>query len=236
MMYTQEDYNKLKSAISKIELLEGQDNELGNYTNAVLICIDAVLSINRKYYSFVVPRIKNFQENYSNIDTLLKLKELIKSSSIQQFSKIWDYNHPQRFEVLTNLVEKLIDCSNIKDLDSSESELKKLRSWARSTNVYDYKNFNVRGIGITTYQYIRMLLGTKTVKPDTHIKKYIFSVLNKNLNEYDIIDIFEKACKSENIDIAKADHSLWKQCAQNVDKDFVWKNDKWISKKRRLFN
>ena len=29
------------------------------YSNPVLICMDAVLSINRKYYSFVVPRINH---------------------------------------------------------------------------------------------------------------------------------------------------------------------------------
>lgn len=229
-MYTQEDYKKLKSAVSKIELLEGQNNEMGNYKNAVLICLDAVLSINRKYYSFVVPRIKNFQENYSNINTLSKLQELIKNSSVEQFSKIWNYNHPQRIEILTILVNNLISYADVKNSDSSEIELKKLRLWANSINAYDYKTFNVSGIGIATYQYIRMLLRAKTVKPDIHIKRYISSVLNKSLNEYDTIDIFEKACNSENIDIAKADHSLWKKYANYVDKQFVWENDKWISK------
>ena len=189
-MYTQEEYEKLKSAVTKIELLEGQDNEIGNYENAVLICLDAVLSINRKYYSFVVPRIKSFQENYSNINTLSKLQDLIKNSSVEQFSKIWNYNHPQRIEILTTLISKLIKCADIKHSDSSEIELNKLYSWANSINARDYKVFNVPGIGIATYQYIRMLLKAKTVKPDIHIKRYISSVLNRRLNEYDMIDIF----------------------------------------------
>lgn len=231
-MYTEEDYVKLKSAVSKIKLLEGQDNEMGNYKNAVLICLDAVLSINRKYYNFVVPRIKNFQENYSDINTLTKLQELIQNSSVEQFSKIWNYNHPQRIKILTTLVSNLINFADIKSSDSSEIELNKLQMWANSVNVYNYKDFNVPGIGIATYQYIRMLLRVKTVKPDVHIKRYISSILNKRLNEFDSIDIFEKACDSEKIDIAKADHSLWKQYANNVDKQFIWKNDKWIDKEK----
>ena len=113
-MYTQEDLEKVKSAVSRITLLSGKDNELGNYKNSVLVCLDAVLSINRKYYSFVVPRIKAFQENYPEINRLIKLRELIKRSSTEEFSKIWRYNHSQRIEVLRNLVDGLIIYGNIK--------------------------------------------------------------------------------------------------------------------------
>lgn len=229
-MYIKVDYEKLKNAVSKIKLLEGKDNEMGGYQNAVLICLDAVLSINRKYYSFVVPRIKNFQENYSDINTLSKLQKLIKNSSVEEFSKIWNYNHPQRIEILSTLVQNLINFANIKSSDSPEIELKKLYAWANSVDVQNFKDFNVPGIGIATYQYIRMLLRAKTVKPDVHIKKYITSVINKRLNDFDTIDIFEKACKSENIDIAKADHSLWKIFATNVDQQFIWQNSQWTTK------
>lgn len=231
-MYTQEDCKKLKQAISEVKLLEGEANETGCYKNAVLVCLDAVLSINRKYYSFVVPRIKKIQEEYSDIDTLPKLWELIKNTSTEEFVKIWNYNHPQRVEILTQLVGKLIDCAKIKNSDSPEQGLSKLRMWANSTNIYGYKDFNVPGIGVATYQYIRMMLGAKTVKPDVHIKRYIFSVLNKKLNDYDTIDIFEKACNSQNIDVSKADRSLWKKYAGNVDEQFVWENDKWTVKNK----
>lgn len=231
-MYTQEDCKKLKQAISEVKLLEGEANEIGCYKNAVLVCLDAVLSINRKYYSFVVPRIKRFQEEYSDIDTLPKLWELIKNTSTEEFVKIWNYNHPQRVEILTRLVGKLIDCAKIKNSDSPEQGLSKLRMWANSTNIYGYKDFNVPGIGVATYQYIRMMLGAKTVKPDVHIKRDIFSVLNKKLNDYDTIDIFEKACNSQNIDISKADRSLWKKYAGNVDEQFVWETDKWTVKNK----
>lgn len=235
-MYTQEDFEKSKKAVSKIELLEGQDNELGGYKSPVLICLDAVLSINRKYYNFVVPRIKKFQKNYSNIDTLKKLKELIENSSIEQFSNIWNYNHPQRIEILSTLVDKLILYGDIKHTDDSETELKKLQLWAKTVNVFEYKSFNVPGIGVATYQYIRMLLVAKTVKPDVHIKRYIYSLLDKYLNEYDTIHIFERACNDQNIDVAQADHSLWKQYASFVDKRFVWQNQKWIKKEEEIEN
>lgn len=229
-MYTQKDYEKLIEAVSQIKLLEGKNNAMGNYKNAALICIDAVLSINRKYYSFVVPRIKRIQESYPEINSLTKLQELIKQSSIEGFSKIWNYNHPQRIKTLSNLVDRLIYCCDIKGYDNTKTELEKLQMWAKMVKVYDYDTFNVQGIGIATYQYIRMMLGAKTVKPDVYIKRYINSVLNKKLNEKDLIDIFERACHSNNIDVSQADHSLWKQNARDVDVQYLWENDKWISR------
>lgn len=230
-MYTQDDYEKLTEAVSKIKLIEDKNDTTGNYKNAVLICMDAVLSINRKYYRFVVPRIKKFQEDHPKINTLFKLQELVNNSSIEDFSKMWNYNHPQRIEILSNLVDRLIVCANLKEFDSTEKELDKLRIWASKVNLYDYDTFNVPGIGIATYQYIRMMLGAKTVKPDVYIKRYIYSVLGKKINEKDMVDIFEKACNSNNIDVSQADHSLWMQNAKDVNVQFVWEKNKWISKK-----
>jgi|GEM_PF-5864525 len=42
-------------------------DENNNYTNMSHICLDLVLSINRNYYNFVVPRVKLFQDNYPAI-------------------------------------------------------------------------------------------------------------------------------------------------------------------------
>lgn len=44
----EEDLIKLKEFISKQKFKANDSNKLGSYENAVLICIDAVLSINRK--------------------------------------------------------------------------------------------------------------------------------------------------------------------------------------------
>src|SRR3989344_391359 len=92
--------------IRKLHLNLEQHTEELEYKNAVLILVDAVLSMNRKYDSFVVPRIKLIKE--SGIKTLDELKETLETETIQDFCKIWQYNHTARVTILKKLVEKFL--------------------------------------------------------------------------------------------------------------------------------
>jgi len=222
------DIEKIKKFIKSISTTSNPQNSLGNYPNAVLVCIDAVLSINRKYYKFVVPRITYFQDNYSNITTLKELLNLIKEKGIEGFSECWNYKHDARVEILYSLVNRLIE---IKDKYNANTEIESLRIWAKESLPNDYKNFNVNGIGLATYQYIRMMLGASTIKPDVHIKRTISNILNRNVSDIESINLFEQACKKLKVDTATIDHNLWLLLANNVsDLSIEWKDNKWISK------
>jgi len=224
------DIEQIKKFIKNTNSNSMPENSLGNYKNAVLVCIDAVLSINRKYYNFVVPRIKYFQDNYSNITTLEKLLNLIKQKGIDGFSECWNYKHNARVEILYYLVNRLLEISK---QYNGDTELSKLKLWASESSPNDYKKFNVKGIGLATYQYIRMLLGASTVKPDVHIKRTISKILNRNVSDIEAINLFERACIELNLDIATIEHNLWLTLANNTD-DFqmVWKDNKWENIKR----
>ena len=229
-MKNSDDIEKIKDFIKNIDTIPNPQNSLGNYPNVVLVCIDAVLSINRKYYNFVVPRIKYFQDNYSNITTLEKLLNLIKQKGIDGFSECWNYKHNARVEILYYLVNRLLEISK---QYNGDTELSKLKLWASESSPNDYKKFNVKGIGLATYQYIRMLLGASTVKPDVHIKRTISKILNRNVSDIEAINLFERACIELNLDIATIEHNLWLTLANNTD-DFqmVWKDNKWENIKR----
>jgi hypothetical protein len=222
------DIEKIKNFIKNIESEVNPQNSLGNYPNAVLVCIDAVLSINRKYYKFVVPRITCFQNNYSNITTLKDLLNLIEEKGIEGFSECWNYKHDARVEVLYSLINRLIEIS---EKYRSSSEIESLRLWAKETSPKDYKNFNVKGIGLATYQYIRMMFGASTVKPDVHIKRTISNILNRNVSDIESIDLFEQSCKDLGVNTATIDHNLWLLLANDTSGLFIeWKDNKWVSK------
>lgn len=224
----EEDLIKLKKFISKQKNEPDDNNKLGSYENAALVCIDAVLSINRQYYKFVVPRISFFQENYTEIDNLKKLLELLEKEEIFGFNKCWNYNHDQRAETLYNLTKKMI---TIADKYKGLKELEALKLWAKETSPMDYKTFNVEGIGLATFQYIRMMLGAKTVKPDVHIKKIVTNILNKKISDIYVIMLFEKACNDLKLDIAVVEHSLWLESAKDYKEfDKKWNGKKWIKK------
>lgn len=220
------DLEKIKDYIKMVDSTSSEKNSLGNYNTAVLVCIDAVLSINRQYYKFVVPRITYFQNNYSDIITLNQLLNLIEKKGIEGFSECWNYKHNSRVETLYYLVKKLIDISK---KYYGNTELECLRNWAKLSMPSDYKNFNVKGVGLATYQYIRMMLGASTVKPDIHIKRTISNILNRNISDMDAIDLFENACRDLKLDIAVIDHNLWLSLANNKDNfSMAWKEDKWV--------
>lgn len=219
------DILKIKKFIENIESKSNPQNSLGNYPNVVLVCIDAVLSINRKYYKFVVPRITYFQENYGNITTLEQLSNLIKEKGIEGFSECWNYKHNDRVETLEYLVNKLMEISK---KYKGNTEIEKLKTWANETLPTDYKKFNVKGIGLATYQYIRMMLGASTVKPDVHIKRTISNILNRNVSDIESINLFEQACKELKVDTATIDHNLWLLLANNTSNlSIEWKYNKW---------
>lgn len=224
----EEDLNKLKKFISKVEIKSDNNNNLGTYQNAVLICLDAVLSINRQYYRFVVPRISYFQENYSDIDSLEKLLRVLENEKIIGFSKYWNYKHDERTKTLYNLTKKMIVIAdNYKYLN----ELEALKTWAKEVTPVDYKAFNVPGIGLATFQYIRMMLGAKTVKPDVHIKRIVSHVLNKKINDINTITLFEKACNELKLNTAAVEHSLWLTKAKSYENfNKIWKGEKWVKK------
>lgn len=220
------EVKKLSQYLQQITITKKGD-EIGTYNSPVLVCIDAVLSINRQYYKFVVPRIKYFMDNHPEIITLKQLKVILEEEGAQGFSHYWNYNHVQRYETLYRLVEKFLE---IQQKYNAETELASLRLWSQSINVKDFSEFNVKGIGIATFQYLRLMLGASTVKPDVHIKKAIFTAIGRKVNDIDAIILFEEACKTLCVPTKAMDHELWLSMAKDVNKEYEWVNNRWEKK------
>lgn len=181
-------------------------NEFG-YENPVLICMDAVLSINRKYAAFVTPRIDNFKREYPDIDTLEALTKLIKQKGYEGFCAVWNYRHIERVGLLHRLSTKFLE---YKYQSNRTNDLAAMKDWASSVDVMDYLNFNVKGIGLKTFQYLRMLLGVPTVKPDRHISRAVALALGRSSSEIESISLLVSASKQLGLDVTNVDHNIWK--------------------------
>lgn len=183
------------------------------YSSPVLICLDAVLSINRKYYSFVVPRIKYFEENYPHICTLEQLASLIHELGYEGFHVVWRYKHIARVRTLDSLVTKYMNYA--KEIGEKD-DLVAMRIWAQKSSVVDYKNFGVYGIGLATFQYLRMMLGVSTVKPDVHIKRAVRYALQRPVSDLEAICLIEKASEAMGLPTTLVDHNLWRHFASDI--------------------
>ena len=228
-MKKENDLFLLKKYLLSVDMENIERKSLGNYENAVLVCLDSVLSINRKYYTFVVPRITYFQNKYPDITRLKDLIKLIDDVGINGFKECWNYNHPARVKMLYDLCNRLIEISNLYE---DKNELISLRKWADHSSVNKYNDFDVTGIGFTTFQYIRMLFGANTVKPDVHIKNKISEIIGRKVNDRYAVELFESACNELKLNIADVEHYIWKKDANDSEKfNMIWKNNRWIERK-----
>lgn len=175
-----------------------------NYDNPVLILVDAVLSMNRKYDSFVVPRVELIRK--SNIKTLEQALQTIENEGVKGFCRIWKYNHPERVEILKRLINK---CIEIKKEFKIDDGLIALQTWGKQSTVGDYKKFNVRGFGFTTFQYLRLMCGADTTKPDIHLKRAVKDGTGKNLSPEEVVQVVEETAKQLNVKTRQLDYALW---------------------------
>lgn len=208
MSISEQDIQVFIAYLQKEISLDGaiEPEEFG-YDQPAIICMDAVLSIRRKYNAFVVPRLQAFGEQYPDVKSLTALEKMIESLGEDRFCKAWNYNHLDRVHLLRRLIARFLDYINEhKFVD----ELEGMRHWAINTQPAAYKHFGVQGIGLATFQYLRMLLGAQTVKPDVHIKRAIFDALDKEVSGAKAIDLIEAVSKTLNVPATVLDHQIWK--------------------------
>lgn len=209
------DINLVKKIIDKLNLdFNSTTPETFGYKYPAICCLDAVLSINRQYKTFVVPRITEFRNKHPNIKNLKQLLDLIELCGIEKFANdILNYRHYERVELLRKLILKLLDIR--KTSSNPADELISLRNWAQLEGINGYKTLNIKGIGIATYQYLRMLMGVDTTKPDIHITKFLEEKLNKKLKPEDCITIIEGVSKKMCIPAICVDHAIWKMQSEH---------------------
>lgn len=175
-----------------------------DYDNPVLILVDAVLSMNRRYDSFVVPRVELMRK--SGIKTLEQALQVIEDKGTDGFCKIWNYKHPERVEILKRLINKYLQVKKNLKIDDG---LMVLKEWAKKSTVSDYKNFNIKGIGFVTYQYLRLMCGADTTKPDVHLKRAVKEGTGRNLSETEVVQVVEQTAKKFNVKARQLDYALW---------------------------
>ena len=197
------DIKRLKDYLSNLSLDIKKYNDEYEYENPVLILVDAVLSINRNYNNFVVPRLELIK--ISGIDSFTKLeKELSKGE--EYFMSFWNYKHIERVELLRDLLKYYKDFQKINNI---QGDIETLKTWGKESSVENFKDWNVKGIAFTTYQYLRMLCGADTVKPDIHILRVVEEGMGKKLSPRDSVIAIENISKNMGVGARELDHAIW---------------------------
>lgn len=141
--------------------------------NAVLIVVDAALdSIGLKYFQIVVPRVRRFWEEYVQRGLIASFDDFSKLSS--QDPRLRDIMNNERcWRVAIDACKVL---GETRRKESLSSDYAALRVWAETS---DYERWwedpigAISGVGLITFQYLRMQAGVDTTMPDKIVKRVV---------------------------------------------------------------
>lgn len=145
-------------------------------SNVVLIIIDASFdSMGLNYFNAIVPNVLEFKEELVDSGEVETLEDLSKLS-FDKMKKIWKSKRSWNIATSTsNYINKLGERENLNDKQA-------FRKWASRSKLENWRENpigSIRGVGITTYQYLRMMGGVDTAMPDKIVRRVIEEILEK---------------------------------------------------------
>ncbi len=143
--------------------------------NAVLMVVDAAFtSIGLNYFQAVVPKVEEFERVFVRTGKI-KGMEGLASADAGELKKVW--KNERSWRVAKGIASYL---SSLKKKNLSDREA--LIKWARNSSLGNWKNDaigRIDGVGINTFQYLRMMGGVDTAMPDKIVKRVIKRILEE---------------------------------------------------------
>ncbi len=144
--------------------------------NALLMVIDAAFdSIGLNYFQSVVPKVELFRRKYVESGKIVTMEDLVKAPD-DKLREIW--KNSRSWKVAREIAAYLARLKIQYEYDDRTA----LIHWAKNAPLAGWEEDpigSISGVGINTYQYLRMMGGVDTVMPDKIVKKVIYEILGK---------------------------------------------------------
>lgn len=155
--------------------------------HAPLIIVDAALdSIGLNYFQIVVPRVKRFYENYVKTGQIASLQDLSRlTPQDPRLRKIM--NNGRCWRAAINICKEL---DRIRKENGLKGDFEALRFWAENASYESWREDpigKIPGVGLITFQYLRLQAGVDTTMPDKIVKRAVlknFGIEAKNDIEF----------------------------------------------------
>ena len=138
----------------------------------LLMIVDAAFtSIGLNYFTSVVPKVVEFNEKFVENEKIKGLRDLVKVDSYE-LREVW--RNKRSWSVAKKIAAYLLTING--------NDKVTLRTWASSTSLENWMNDpigRINGVGINTFQYLRMMGGIDTVMPDKIVKRVINGILEE---------------------------------------------------------
>ncbi len=144
--------------------------------NALLMVIDAAFdSIGLNYFQSVVPRVELFRQRYVATGKIVTFEDLAGVDD-KKLKAVW--KNARSWSVAREIAAYLAKLKKKYRLDDSAALIR----WAMAAPLKRWESDpigRINGVGINTYQYLRMMGGVDTVMPDKIVKRVFFEMLDR---------------------------------------------------------
>lgn len=144
--------------------------------DAVLMVIDAAFdSIGLNYFQSVVPKVELFRKTFVEPGCIRTMEDLTIINDIQM-RQIW--KNARSWKVAVEIASYLAVIKEKEGLDDRAA----LINWAKRADLRGWETNpigRIKGVGLNTYQYLRMMGGVDTVMPDKIVKRVVNGILEK---------------------------------------------------------
>jgi hypothetical protein len=212
---TREDIEALAEVLNARFASVAVRTDYGWPGRAALNVLDCVLSLNRHYDRVVYPRVAPFGASRAEGIELSHLQTLMESyREAGDFCKNeLNYNDQRREQTLRGVVQHLL---TVQSLHPGLTEQERLELWAASVCPSDYTSVCVKGFGLAGFQYMRMLFGVQTTKPDIHIIRFVSQVIGRTVNDLAALTLLEQAALKVGLPLREVDGMIWEAGARSL--------------------
>jgi len=144
--------------------------------SVLLMIVDAAFtSIGLNYFTAVVPKVEEFESEFVKTGKIRNLREL-SDANIEELKKVW--RNERSWRMAREIARFLASLCREKNIDEREA----LRLWAKGASLENWEEDaigKISGVGINTFQYLRMMGGIDTCMPDKIVKRVINQILRE---------------------------------------------------------
>jgi len=152
----------------------------------ILMIVDcSFTSIGLSYFHSVVPKVDLFRKQFLKTGKMKSLNDLLQADETE-LRNLW--KNRRSWSMAKGIASHLCKIKHTLNLDDKET----LRHWAKESTLVNWErdaSGSISGVGINSYQYLRMMGGIDTVMPDKIVKRVINGILEEAGMEIPSTDI-----------------------------------------------
>ena len=185
------------------------DGDYGDrYDPPAVKVINSVISQALNYKTTVYPRLVGFKKNRPDVKSVRQLADLMGSytTPLEFLTEEVNLKHRGKAGAIDGLVKYF--CGLI-EASPTVPEEETLKQWAITAEPDGYKELNIKGVWIATFQWLRMLFGADTSKPDVHVMNFIHETIDQKLLESECVLLIEGVASYLEVSERDVDGAIW---------------------------